>query len=134
MKFNKLKQVIIQEIQKLNEQRIGRAPVSQMGMTGDGGFPGSTPEMNQALFAALGNPQATEDAIAGYQRLYQRDNRKVGGKLPTPEYISRIILDNFGPGGTVTPSTLPILLNPWVWRAGWFVVGLVGSAITEKRK
>ena len=43
-------------------------------------------------------------------------------------------MDNFGPGGTVTPSSLPILLNPWVWRAGWFVLGLVGAAITEKKK
>tara|TARA_Y100000592_G_C5252183_1_gene213354 strand:- start:71 stop:526 length:456 start_codon:yes stop_codon:yes gene_type:complete len=138
MKFNKLKQVIIQEIQRLKEQKISKAPISQMGMTGTsaGGdtFPGSSPQMNSTLFAALGSPQTTEEAIAGYQRLYQRDNKKVKGKLPSPEYISKLIMDNFGPGGTVTPSSLPILLNPWVWRAGWFVLGLVGAAITEKKK
>ena len=90
--------------------------------------------VNGRTIVDLGNPQTTEEAIAGYQRLYQRDNKKVGGKLPSPEYISKLIMDNFGPGGTVTPSSLPILLNPWVWRAGWFVVGLVGAAITEKKK
>ena len=134
MKFNKIKQIIKEEIQNLKEQKINMAPVSQMGMTGGNNFPGNSPEMNQALFAALGNPQTSEEAIIGYKRLYQKDNRKVGGKLPHPQFVARLILDNFGPGGNVTPSSLPILLNPWVWRAGWFVIGAVAGAISETKR
>tara|TARA_Y100000592_G_C5298480_1_gene234306 strand:- start:45 stop:458 length:414 start_codon:yes stop_codon:yes gene_type:complete len=130
MKYNLLKKLIREEVERLKEQNMDMAPVSQMGMAPQGEEMPDMDVLNNILYSALGDPTTPDEIILGYQKLYRKDRRKVP-KMPSPNTVEAMVRKHYAGirgQGPVTPKALPAL-GPLLWRAGWFAAGYLYGAI-----